>query len=87
MSFTSCTKDDTNPTINSTAFITAIDLRECASPCCGGYFIEIGSETYRFYEATLPENNLNLAEENLPLEVRLDWELADCGLITVFNIE
>ena len=50
--------------------ITNADYRLCM--CCGGWFINIGNETYRFL--SLPENSdLNLTEETLPMNVELDW--------------
>lgn len=54
----------------SNGIITGFDIRECS--CCGGYFIEIERNTYRFYE--LPKNsNLNLENPHFPISVRLDW--------------
>ncbi len=54
----------------SNGVITGIDLSECA--CCGGYFIEIDRDTYRFFN--LPQNsNLNLNNPVFPIHVLLDW--------------
>lgn len=51
--------------------ITGADYRKCM--CCGGWFIEIKNEPYRFYK--LPEKSgIDLQEEKFPLEVQLNWE-------------
>src|SRR3970282_2155655 len=51
--------------------ITGYDTRECS--CCGGFFIDIGTLTYRFY--TVPDNsNLNLENPDFPIYVKLDWK-------------
>jgi hypothetical protein len=50
--------------------ITGYDHRECA--CCGGYYIDMGKNRYRFYE--LPDNSsFNLDNPVFPIYVRLDW--------------
>lgn len=50
--------------------ITGYDTRECS--CCGGFFIDIENDTYRFY--TLPDNSdLNLENPVFPINVQLDW--------------
>jgi len=50
--------------------ITAFDTRECS--CCGGFFIDIENDTYRFY--TIPGNSdLNLENPVFPINVQLDW--------------
>ena len=50
--------------------ILSYDLRMCM--CCGGTFIEIEGEKYRFY--TLPEGSkINLKQDNLPLKVKLNF--------------
>lgn len=54
--------------------ITGPDTRECA--CCGGYFIDIGNATYRFYQAP-PESNVNLNNAEFPIPVTLDWKKAE----------
>ncbi len=71
---------------DSKAIITALDLRECVCGC-GGFFIEIENETYLFFKELLPRNDLDLSPENLPLRVKLDWELTDCNRITITSIE
>lgn len=59
-----------NELYSSSGTITGIDVRECA--CCGGYFIEIGEVTYRFFN--LPDNSkLNLENPTFPIYVNLDW--------------
>lgn len=80
----SCSDDDDNgnTTFESEGKITGADLRECVCQC-GGYFIEIGEETYRFEPDELPDNNLDLSADNMPVEVELNWELkqadSDCS--------
>ncbi|MCB0711451.1 MAG: hypothetical protein KDD67_03885 [Ignavibacteriae bacterium] len=78
----------------SNGTITGPDYRRCVSPCCGGWFIEIEGETWRFLE--LPEGSgINLNVENLPMEVTLNWRVSDlqkehaCGsqVITVDAIK
>ncbi|MFT5512903.1 MAG: hypothetical protein ACI8SE_001302 [Bacteroidia bacterium] len=67
----SCEKDPT-PTVNG--IITGQDFRKCA--CCGGWFVEVGDSTFRFYE--IPKTNvLNLDNETLPLEVSIDYTQED----------
>lgn len=62
-----CRKEDN---FMSEGSITGPDYRECA--CCGGWFIEIGPETYRFQE--LPEGCIiDLIDAIFPIEVKLDW--------------
>lgn len=68
--FISCSEEDQEMGLTDAGTITGMDYRKCK--CCGGWFIEINSETYHFHE--LPENsNLNLNNESLPIEVNLDW--------------
>ena len=51
--------------------ITGADFRKCM--CCGGWFINIKKEQYRFYK--LPKGSgIDLQSESLPLEVQLNWE-------------
>lgn len=66
--FTTCKKDDIE--FESKGVITGPDFRKCI--CCGGWFIGIGGETYRFYE--LPsESDLDLENSAFPIEVKLNW--------------
>lgn len=88
---TACKSDDDAQT-NSTGVITHIDLRECA--CCGGYWITISNDQYRFLLESLPPNDLDLANRELPVTVDISWRLLgeneSCGhmqeLIEVFSI-
>ena len=51
--------------------ITGSDPAMCA--CCGGWFITIGQDRYRF--DNLPNNSsIDLNKENLPIYVRLNWK-------------
>ncbi len=74
MLLASCITDDPgNPgrEYKSSGSITGYDMRECA--CCGGWFINIGGERYRFQ--SLPAgSSLILDHAQFPIEVLLDWE-------------
>ncbi len=51
--------------------ITGADYRKCM--CCGGWFIKIKEDQYRFYQ--LPDNSgIDLQEEKFPLEVHVNWK-------------
>ena len=53
--------------------ITGPDFRECG--CCGGYFIEIGEEVFRFYdEPYCSDLSLDAANIIFPLDVWVDWK-------------
>ena len=53
--------------------ILGVDPRFCA--CCGGYFIQIGDETYRFYqEPSCSDLALGVTDYAFPLEVWVDWK-------------
>lgn len=52
--------------------ITKQDFALCA--CCGGWFIEIGDETYRM-PVRPADAELDLSSDNLPMDVLLRWEL------------
>jgi len=73
-------EDDTNP-YESEGIIMGIDWRLCPAPCCGGYFIEIEGTTY--LSNGIPNNDLDITPETLPIPVYLDWEIIDdnfdCG--------
>ena len=63
----SCNEDDT---LWSNGVITGEDMRMCA--CCGGWFINIDSSKYMFYD--LPNNtSLKLDPVKYPLNVILQW--------------
>ncbi|MCC6724451.1 MAG: hypothetical protein IT258_08070 [Saprospiraceae bacterium] len=72
----SCNKsDDFN---SSSATLTGIDYRKCASPYCGGWFLEIDGETKRFLE--IPANtdiDLNDGELEFPIPVEVEWKKYD----------
>lgn len=75
----SCKKEDT---YTSTGTIFAKDSTECA--CCGGWFINIDSDStiYRFHG--LPaEKDIDMAIDTIyPINVELDWGVAanSCNL-------
>ncbi len=91
--FMACKGDDDNsPDFESIGLITSLDYRECL--CCGGYFIEIDHSTYLFNPGELPSNDLDLSEDNLPLTVKLNWEVqgpdtfcGEDGWIDIFDID
>lgn len=54
--------------------ITGPDYRYCA--CCGGWFIEIGESTLRFYE--IPDgSDIDLNNSEFPLPVSVVWQWHD----------
>lgn len=58
------------------AELIGIDLRECASPYCGGYWITINQDTLRFLN--FPENSAMKEPKNesrFPIAVGIEWEL------------
>ena len=61
--------------IKNNATILGADYRMCAS--CGGWFIEIERDTFRFFE--VPSNsNVDLNSASFPLQVDAKWrELED----------
>ena len=74
----SCKKPNNEATYESTGTISGQDIRMC--PCCGGYFITIGDTQYHFEKSELPAN-FTFSDDQLPLQVQLDWELktASCS--------
>ncbi len=67
--FASC-KDDDAPSFQDRGEILGADLTLCA--CCGGWYIKINEENYRFHE--LPAGaTIELSAENMPIDVWLDW--------------
>lgn len=72
-----------NPTgmTESSGTITGVDYRKCASPCCGGYFIEIDGVDGTYRALSFPEgSDLDLSNENFPIRVRLEWSKDVSGL-------
>ncbi len=58
------------------ATITGQDMSMCA--CCGGWFIDIGKKTYRFYK--LPaDSKLDLKTAEFPLKVEVVWKKDEKG--------
>jgi len=70
MGISACQYDSVG--FEDTGTLTGYDPRMCA--CCGGIFIEIKGNTYRFFE--LPKNsNVALGGSiKFPVPVRLTWE-------------
>jgi len=70
---TACKKENS---LQSNGQITGADPRMCA--CCGGWFINIDNETYRFYD--LPaESDLDLTNASFPIQVELNWNTTGNG--------
>ena len=62
----SCSKDQSK----NEGIITGADARLCM--CCGGWFIDIEGDHYRFYQ--LPKDcELDLSKETFPLAVTVKW--------------
>jgi hypothetical protein len=53
--------------------LIGIDYRKCASPFCGGWFVEIEDDTLRFFE--IPKStDINLDSEAVfPQPVKVEW--------------
>lgn len=70
--FLACSEDEND--VMSNGIITGVDSWEYL--CCGGYFIDINSSTYRF--RLLPAGS-NVIRENpiFPIYVKLDWAIED----------
>jgi hypothetical protein len=64
----------------NTGTITGADMAMCA--CCGGYFIDIDGNKYRFEKSELP-SDFTFDDSQLPLPVELNWELKT-GVCTGF---
>lgn len=70
----SCSKEE-NEAVDAT--ITGVDQRLCM--CCGGWFIQIGQQNYRFL--TQPKGStVDLNNPTFPLEVKVKWmkQLSPC---------
>src|SRR5665648_658758 len=76
----SCEKEK----FQSTGTITGPDMRMC--PCCGGYFIDIDGNQYNFDKTALPDN-FTFADNQLPLDVELNWKLKTDGCLDYNWIE
>ena len=86
--------DSTGQEWRSHGEITGIDVRRCAHPCCGGWYIAIDGTKYRFLKFPDGSNPSlqNYRPEDFPIPVKLNWESAareGCAedLITVLAIE
>ncbi len=59
------------------ARLIGIDYRKCASPFCGGWFVEIDGDTLRFFE-TPAETDIDFNSElQFPIPVEIEWERYD----------
>ena len=68
----SCCKNDDHDDLDQGTII-GIDYRECVSPYCGGWFIEIGSDTLRFFEVP-DKTDINFNSIlDFPIPVRVSW--------------
>lgn len=68
--FGSCQKEDLN---SSDAVLIGIDYRKCASPFCGGWFIEIQGDTLRFFETPKETDIMLDSETEFPIPVKVEW--------------
>lgn len=68
LSLTACLDDEAFP---KKGVITGPDMSMCA--CCGGWFIQIGEETFRFDKLPMG-SGIDLENETFPIKVRLDWK-------------
>ena len=70
VSLTSCEKSCMK---EGSAELIGIDFRKCASPFCGGWFIEIEGDTLKFFE--MPDETDIEFNENLefPIPVNVVW--------------
>ncbi|MEM7375109.1 MAG: hypothetical protein AAF587_41325 [Bacteroidota bacterium] len=71
LGFTSCQQiESIEDTLLEEGRIIGQDYRLCA--CCGGWFIDIGDETYRI--PVMPADaELDLSRDQLPMDVLLRW--------------
>ena len=60
----------------SKGVITGQDFTMCA--CCGGWFITIDGENYRF-DSLPADSGIILEKETMPLAVKLDWQIKPGG--------
>lgn len=61
------------------ATMLSIDNRKCS--CCGGYFIKIKEDTFRFYYVNAVSFvGLSTKDNDYPIDVRINWEI-DSNLI------
>ncbi|TAK39729.1 MAG: hypothetical protein EPO28_10595 [Saprospiraceae bacterium] len=71
--FISCCKEHEDASELDDGTIIGIDYRECASPYCGGWFIEVGGDTLRFLEVPGKTDIDFSSELDFPLPVELSW--------------
>lgn len=71
LGFTACEKSDLQ---SSNAVLTGIDFRKCASPYCGGWFIEVNGETLRFFEVPIDTDIELSGDLEFPISVSITWE-------------
>ncbi|MFT5724800.1 MAG: hypothetical protein ACI9JN_001923 [Bacteroidia bacterium] len=75
LGFLSCEKDPIPTGTNSNTgyeigTITQQDFRKCA--CCGGWFVDVGDSTYRFYEIPT-SSGIKMEDEKMPLDVYIEF--------------
>jgi hypothetical protein len=71
---TTCSRSD--EAYQSKGVISGQDFTMCA--CCGGWFITIDGENFRF--DTIPaDSGIILEKETMPLAVELDWQIKPGG--------
>lgn len=79
MVFWGCKKSADTETYQSQGIITGYDMRQCASPYCGGLFITIKNDTTRnapasyLINSTLPGLQIDQSTP-FPINVSLNWQ-------------
>ena len=72
--------DDAQLQFESTAVISGLDATLCG--CCGGWIITIDGQDFINRFSELPQGaNIDLQNENFPLNVQLNWSESEefCG--------
>jgi hypothetical protein len=68
----SCEKEQEKEDAMQEATITSFDVSLCA--CCGGWFVTIEGQRFRFYELPESKISLDLTKQKLPLTLRISWK-------------
>jgi hypothetical protein len=71
LGFSCC--DSSDDLSSGNAMLTGIDGRKCASPYCGGWFLEMNGETYRFLEVPTDTDIDFNSELDFPIPVEVEW--------------
>jgi hypothetical protein len=71
-----CCKKENDKGYMSGGVITGPDMRMCASPCCGGWYIEIDNQIFEF-DAIPSNSDIDLQNATFPIFVKVQWTLLD----------